>query len=342
MHWTAPITMALLLACGAAQAAPKTDVVTLRNGDRLTGEIKKLERGLLELSTDALGTVRIEWPEVVEVRTRQLLEVTGSDGHRSHGRIAGGDASGGIVLELADGRQSLLVHDAVVHIVPLSEGRVWDRIDGHASVGLSAASANDNRQVTVSADIAYRDAEHSLDADYSGARTESANNPLSERHDLKALYRWFPGERRFWGALGSVTSNDELDLRLRTLVGVGTGRHWLRESDRELWAMAGLVATREDYRGSGQQDSVEAVLQGSFDLFRFDDPELDLSATLALYPSLSVSGRVRSELSLRARIELVKDLYYELSYLRSQDNKPPGGVDRQIDWSLVSSVGYKF
>lgn len=60
------------------------------------------------------------------------------------------------------------------------------------------------------------------------------------------------------------------------------------------------------------------------------------------YPSLSVGGRVRSELALRARLELVKDLYYELSYLRSHDNRPPTDAAGGLDWSLVSSLTYKF
>ena len=35
-----------------AMARDKTDVVIMRNGDRLTGEVKGLEYGILELSTD--------------------------------------------------------------------------------------------------------------------------------------------------------------------------------------------------------------------------------------------------------------------------------------------------
>jgi hypothetical protein len=48
----------------ARSGVHKTDVFTLENGDRLTGEIIQLELGRLEIKTDAIGTVYIECPKV--------------------------------------------------------------------------------------------------------------------------------------------------------------------------------------------------------------------------------------------------------------------------------------
>ena len=40
-------------------AAPKTDVVELLNGDRITCEIRKLDRGKLTVKTDGIAGVRV-------------------------------------------------------------------------------------------------------------------------------------------------------------------------------------------------------------------------------------------------------------------------------------------
>ena len=56
--------LVLLLANTPCWARPKSDVVTLRNGDRVTCEIKSLYAGLLECSTDAMGTLKIESDEI--------------------------------------------------------------------------------------------------------------------------------------------------------------------------------------------------------------------------------------------------------------------------------------
>lgn len=328
---------------GVAWSAPKTDVVTLSNGDRITGEIKKLERGLLVLKTDALGTVEIEWPEIVRIESGQLLEIEQNDHRRYVGHVAGTDGEGNVLLASQHGDGvSPVPMPGMVAITPLSEGAWLDRVDGRASLGFSAASANGDRQVSLSAEMSYRDESHRFDASYAGARTKSEHNPELRQQSAEALYRWFPHERRFWAIIGSATTNDELDLELRSLFGAGVGGYWLRDSWRELWGLVGLAAIRERYRGGDGRHHLEAVLQGNLEIFRFDDPRIDVITRLAVYPSLSVGGRVRSEWSLRARAELVKDLYYELSYMRSQDNKPPGGDGRLVDWSLVSSFGYKF
>ena len=65
----------LALQPAAAPAAPKTDVVVLKNGDRLTGEVQQLDRGRLQLKTDDLGTVEIEWDKVASVTATAPFDV---------------------------------------------------------------------------------------------------------------------------------------------------------------------------------------------------------------------------------------------------------------------------
>lgn len=340
------VGVVLLFAFGGAFAAPKTDVVVLKNGDRITGEIKGLERGILSLSTDAAGTISIEWPEVARIETKQYLEVEQLDGDRSYGHASRPAETGSVVLGTDDDpdatAQAPLALDDIVRITPISEGRWIDHINGHASIGLSAASANDNRQVTLSGDMTYRAPERSWTVTYEGARTESTNNPVSDRQDVDGTYRWLRPERWFWAATGGFASNDELDLKLRSLVGAGRGRYWVQDANRAFGTVGGLVFSREHYEGQDRQESFEALLQFQFEYFRFQDPEVDLSFDLSIFPSLTVSGRLRSEVSAKARYELVKDLYWELSYIRSQDNKPVSDEASKNDWSLNSSLGYKF
>ena len=69
--------------------AQKTDIVYLKNGDRITGEVKNLSRGKLELSTDHMGTVFIEWDKIQQLisNTGQSIELT--DGQRYYGWVRG-------------------------------------------------------------------------------------------------------------------------------------------------------------------------------------------------------------------------------------------------------------
>ena len=69
------VTLILLCLAPAAHAA-RTDVVGLLNGDDVTGEIKSLEFGELRYGTDSMGTVSIEWEEVVALSTGRRPEST--------------------------------------------------------------------------------------------------------------------------------------------------------------------------------------------------------------------------------------------------------------------------
>ena len=65
----AALTVACWLAAVGTASAQKTDVVELRNGDRITCEIQKLARGKLTVKTDGIGTISIEWDDVERVRS---------------------------------------------------------------------------------------------------------------------------------------------------------------------------------------------------------------------------------------------------------------------------------
>ena len=55
--------------------AEKTDVVVLRNGDHITGEIKELKLGKLKYGTDDAGTIFIEWDKVAFIRSEATFEL---------------------------------------------------------------------------------------------------------------------------------------------------------------------------------------------------------------------------------------------------------------------------
>src|SRR5215469_2409711 len=135
-----PIVAALLLlwsvlGCALAwgYARDKSDLVVLRNGDRLSGDIVSLEFGILTLKTDNMSTLSIEWPAVRSVTSKFDFAVERRDGSRYHGVI---DTS-------ADGSELLVASEAGSARIPLQEverisrfsPQFWDRINGSLAVG---------------------------------------------------------------------------------------------------------------------------------------------------------------------------------------------------------------
>ena len=141
------VTALALLWSAQIVAAPKTDVVVLINGDRITGEVKELERGILSYSTDFMGILRIEWGKIAQLRSDQLLEIELLDGTRMHGRPTQLGERGAMHLEADQGGAVRRVPlDSAARIAALDEGQLRDRLDSYLSFGWSAAAANDVSQ----------------------------------------------------------------------------------------------------------------------------------------------------------------------------------------------------
>ena len=106
----APLLVRLLVAGGLAVLvasplrAQKTDLILLQNGDRVTGEILKLQRGRLVIDTaQAGGKVNIRWRYIADLESDKLFEIRLGGGELLIGgfRPAPGDSL--VQITLADG-----------------------------------------------------------------------------------------------------------------------------------------------------------------------------------------------------------------------------------------------
>src|SRR5580693_8469154 len=75
------------LACFPAQAKRK-DVVVMNNGDHFTGEVKRLENGLLYIDTDYVASnIGLDWNQVHSVQSTATYRIVLTNGTRLEGKI---------------------------------------------------------------------------------------------------------------------------------------------------------------------------------------------------------------------------------------------------------------
>ena len=70
--------------------------------------------------------------------------------------------------------------------------------------------------------------------------------------------------------------------------------------------------------------------------------ELDFSANLQVFPSLTDFGRVRVEGDLRTRYEVLKDFFITLAFQNSLDSRPPSPDTPKSDFTTTLSLTWKF
>ena len=84
-----------ILLVGPVFARESTDVIVMKNGDRLTGEIKGLNAGVLYVSMEyILGTSSVQWSEVARLESKQLFLVKTEDGSVYTGTLSTANTAG--------------------------------------------------------------------------------------------------------------------------------------------------------------------------------------------------------------------------------------------------------
>jgi hypothetical protein len=318
-------------------------VVQLLNGDRYTGEVKGMQRGQLELKTDAAGTLFIEWDKIASLKTDQYVQVELENGLRLSGVAPRPGENRTLLLVAGEaGPPQEAAFAAIVRLDPIERGQILERLDGYITAGYNHTKANNLQQLTFTGGLGARTELRAWSLDGSSTVTSQDGNDDTSRYSIGGWWRRFLQERWFLQGFGGFESNDELALDLRTLVGGAYGRYLVQTQRQEWAAYAGLAYTREDFQGEDRQDSAELVLGTQYSFFRYDSPEASLDATFNVYPSLTTSGRLRSEGQLRSRYEIVNDLFFEVSLYGSFDSDPGAQAESNSDYGLTTSLGYSF
>lgn len=343
--WPGLVALAALASGLATPAvgAPKTDILVFVNGDRLTGEFKNLERGQLSFNTDATGTIAIEWDKVASLQTDQYLTVETTSGLRYFGRVPQAAKEGTLKVQVdADTKGWDLPLADVVRAAPIEKGNLIERLDGYVTAGYDYTKATDLQQFTFTGGISSRDEKRQWSIDGETTLTSQSGQDDTSRYNINVQNRRFLADRWFVQGFGGFDGNDELALDMRGTVGAAYGRFLVQDNRQEWATYAGVAAIREKFTNQDANDSVEGVLGTQYWFYLFDAPEASLNLTLNVFPSLTESGRVRSESEFSARYEIVDDLFFEARLYGSFDSDPGEEANSRSDYGVTTSLGYSF
>lgn len=311
------------------------------NGDRITGEIKELDRGRLRYSTDAMSTVYVEWDEVLSVESDKYFEFELARGQRAYGRLARGprDGTGRIVLE----DTTVVALPDIVSMVPIRRS-FWARNTGYVDLGLDILRANRTRKLSVSGSSTYRGEkwEGRIDGSSYLQKQDSANTVTRNNASLSAR-RKFGGR---WNAIGLISAeqNSETNLDLRLQAGAGGGYRLLHTNRRYSELLVGAGLARETFSGDSVATSytTELIAGITYEAYRYSFPKLDVYGGLTTYTGLSDWGRFRVSFDGRISYEVIKDFTAGVRAFAEYDSRPPSGEASTEDYGLTFTVGYSW
>ena len=335
------VTLCAVLVWSGEATAQKTDIITLDNGDRITCEIKELDRGRLRCKTDAMGTVYIEWEHIVDIDTDKTLEIEMESGQRYFGSIQPGETPE--EMKVAIGQASTTIRSHEVAFVKEINPGFWGKLDGGIDFGASYTQADNQLDYSLNAEAAYTGRTNHARISLSSLLKLRDESATTNRQVIAIQWqrplRW----RRWFGiAVGNFEHNDELDLDLRALGGYGVGRY-LAQTNRWTWSAYALgTYSHEVFTDSEEgNNNLEAGFGTDFQVFTFGDHDTDISTRFVVLPSITTPGRVRLSLNARLRREFFSDFYTALDLFETHDSDPPTGAKKN-DLGFTISLGWSY
>ncbi len=339
------IIFIILMLALTAMAKNVDDVVQLKNGDRMTGEIKGLQGGELRFKSDYMAeAVRLDWAKVERLESKSLFMILTVDGKLITDviRLLPGNSGEIANFVIGNANQSIKVHQLdVIRITP-ADRQFWKRLEGSIDFGFSFTSGNDQYQTQLSATTTYRTGDHSFTASVDSVLSGQTEGTSLTRNQFSLDYRKQLSRRWYVGGLVDFLRSDQQSLNLRTSVGGLVGRNVVQTENTRLSILGGVVGTRESYSesiGTPKSTNADAIVGADFATFRFNSA--DIRSRFSLFPSLTTPGRQRMQVTSDLRIKIVKDLWWGFHLYENFDSKPPVRADKN-DLGVSTSLGWKF
>jgi hypothetical protein len=333
-----------------SNADGKTDVVILLNGDAVTGEIKALDFGTLRYSTDSMGTVSIDWEDIVSVTSEQNLEIVIIDGSKYYGRLLQPEHEATVLVKTASQELSLPA-EQIVRITPIETSeKFWQRLEGSFSFGFQAQKSSGVSSSNATADVSYRTRKYLVGLQINSTITDQTitNEEMEEetvttaRQSMEVNYQRFRPNRWFTDWFTRWEKNDELGISGRNSIGGALGRYFLQTNRNQFSLTAGLQSANTSFTDELEESTTEA--EGRIEiryLHRSLIPESSLTFTSKIYPLIKDLSQFRAETDIVFRREFVKDLFWDITIGHSYLSDPPADGSTS-DHTVTTSIGYKF
>ena len=348
MKQSATVLFCVLLLSALSAAGDKTDVVFMKNGDRLTCEIKGLASGVLYVSVGyLLGTQSMEWSQVAQLQSKHLFIVKTQDGRTYTGTLSTVEVGGARPVELKiveNQGQSVVLDQMQVVQAEQSSEKFLQRFNGSINSGIIYSKGNQTTQYNLSSDVEYLRERWAAGAAFSSSLSTSSGVTASTRNDGgfdgMRLLRW---DNWFYSGQADFLQSSEQGIRLQSTLGGAIGYYLKNTNQTQLSLSGGLAWQGTKYEQSSmglpEQNLAAALIVAKLKLYRFDKTHLDANALLL--PAFSDPGRVKFTTNVGYYVKFLGDFTWNISFYGNWDNQPPPGFSGS-DYGTSSGLGWKF
>ena len=325
------------------------DVVTLKDGGVLYGEVVEMSDGVLHIKTAAAADniIKIKWASVSKLTINHPIPF-----HLKEGTVLMGTATEGpngtITVKAEPMKGAIEVPiESITALNPIVQDPVIYK--GTLTGGYTQATGNSHlRNASLLGDFVARSEQLRLTLNGRYVYGDK-DNELSARN-ARALVKmdFFITKRFFWFASSYFEKDTFQDLKLRTALSSGPGYNFIEKGDYaspwlkdlSLYAEAGLSYFNEDFTTAADQTSFRARWA-----VRLNWPILDERMTFyhyqEIYPSLQNTNSYYMTMDNGVRFKLFKGFVSGIQVTTRYNSTPAQGTG-DTDNLYLMTLGYSF
>jgi putative salt-induced outer membrane protein YdiY len=353
MIWLFRLLLLVLILCpwsraSAAESAPPfIDMVTLKDGSIIYGEVVEMGDGLLQIKNAAAGDlIKIKWSEVSRMKITHPIPFHLKEGTVLIGTVEEGEPGTlRFKAEPMAGTQTVPM-DSVQSVNPLIQRPVI--YVGSLTGGYSQTTGNSHlRNGSLLGELVARSEQLRLTMNGRYVYGDNANTLIARNARGTIKLDFFITKRFFWFASAYFENDRFQDLKMRTALSSGPGYQFIDRGDfggllkdMTLYAEAGLAYFNEDFQTAGDTNSIRGRSS-----IKFNWPMLDDRITLyhydEFYPSLQNTSNFYLTMDNGVRFKIINGFVSSFQVTTRYNNKPAPGTGDTDNLYLIT-LGYAF
>jgi putative salt-induced outer membrane protein YdiY len=316
------------------------DEVHLKNGDRISGKIIRMQDDKLVVKTDYAGEISLAWDQVASVKADEKIKVVLGDGTTLEGQT----------VEIEEGKMELKTEKVEVPLsFNLAEVQAINpkakppvRITARANVGIIQESGNtDTENLRLDGSFVGRTDKSRFGVGGEINREKSDDVDTVKNWLAYANYDYFFTQKWYW-YVGTLLENDEFaDLDLRSTIGTGIGYQIFETDTLNLSVSAGPAYVDENFIVADDNSYAAGQWNIHYDQYFFDK-FLQLFHNQAGYVSVDDSDDWFVKTRQGVRFPLYRGLTGTLQYNYDYDHNPSPGAKENYDSKFMFLLGYEF
>ena len=337
MHFSLRVTAALLLVTSGSLLlnTAYADVLVLKNGDRITGEIKQIWDGEISIEPEYSDEFDVDLDVVDYIESDRDFDVELWDGREATVKLPGANSENEQLISLGDETIPIALEDILELDEPTKDFDWESHIDFSANIN----SGNTNTfSGQLRGDSTIETPDHRHRVDLSKFRETTGEGALEETTKDQTLlsynYNWLFKDPLFLAANVSYERDPIIDLNSRLIASAGLGRDIFNTPRRFLSIQLGVGGQQEDAGDLSESSTVATWgLRYEQDVFSGD---LEIFHNHSITNNIEGRTNTSYKTSTGLRYEITDLLYANVTLNYNYETDP---VDAAVNEDVTFLIG---